>query len=178
MITTQRTNMFTCQFLSVPLERNLNMPESLFCSLLYRWNLKQFLNGVDTCIGMNHPVHHLVRVAEEENEARGSKPLAWVCTASEQPSWEPNPALVAVSCHRTCSFFFLVEFGLPNRVTWKLYQGLVLKEEGKTSVGRASPLPLGGHSPSQGPGSVRNQSRRLGIALWRVANVQRQPEHV
>lgn len=50
VITTQGTNMFTCQFLSVPLERNLDMSESLFCLLLYPWNLKQFLNGLDTCI--------------------------------------------------------------------------------------------------------------------------------
>lgn len=100
-------------------------------------------------------VNHLPGFAQLASSHRGNPTqLWWLCPVTER----------ALS-------FFLVEFGLPNRVTWKLYQGLVLKEEGKTSVGRASPLPLGGHSPSQGPGSVRNQSRRLGIALWRVANI-------
>lgn len=47
-ITTQHANMFTCQVLSLPLEHHLNMSEGLFCSLLYPWNLKQFLNVVDT----------------------------------------------------------------------------------------------------------------------------------
>lgn len=50
VIATQHANTFTCQVLSLPLERNLNMSKSLFCSLLYPWNLKPFLNGADTCV--------------------------------------------------------------------------------------------------------------------------------
>lgn len=71
-------------------------------------------------------------------------------------------------CPVTESAFSFLGLGLLNHVTWKLYQGLLLGEEGKTSVGPAlslwEVLALTG-----GPGRVRNRSRRLGDALWRAA---------
>lgn len=47
-----------------------------------------------------------------------------------------------------CAFSFL-ELGLPNHVTWQLYQGLVMREEERTSVGAVLSLrevtaPVGG----------------------------------
>lgn len=63
---------------------------------------------------------------------------------------ESSPA-----CPATEHAFSSLEFGLPNHITQKLPQGLVLRER-KGRCLQASPLAQGGHSP----GETRQREKR------------------
>lgn len=76
--------------------------------------------------------------------------------------WGLKPTLVAMSCHRMCFFFPGVGSSKPCHLAALPRPG---DEGGREDIGRGSPLPPGGHSPSGGPARVRNQSRRQGDAL-------------